>query len=582
LVLSGPLQNPLGKTLDCGGQIVENAYSVSCGALIANSFASPTGSGIEFYEGVYSSATLTATNLYVGNPFANPPAAIGTVYDTVYNLPPGSTPPTISQVLTAGSVASGGQSITVPSATFDDLTISDILTIGTVDPSGDTAGILRVSKIQAVLPTAGGDAATLNFDITNVSFDEITVQGSATFTQDVLTPLLKVGQITTNSPGDDMTLTGILSGGGTATITGMSEVAGTDIKGATGSFTSIENISNNGPPQLSFGVDVNNHDISNIQNLEMFIDATNDIKIKANVVNPSTNYPSLGLTWTDGANPAVTSIVYDTVFNVPPSVAANSLSAILANNNSAGGNDITDGGDFTCTKLITSDITSDSASVKIFGITEYIEIPSVEHPVEYITFIQATDSALQVQYGHLINVPTPGGPWGAIYDSHYNPPTAVCPINYTNSSGLDFNFSIPGNIFNQKLVTFTLGQGIGNIFTLYIENFAFETKAPITDGLNYVLYLDSSDMPVGNYFPGRTDKPLSYLTILDVTEAAKNFAFTQSILQTDIGESTGTVSLWVGATINTGPPLASFNMDFISLLGTLESTNSIGTTVTYT
>lgn len=446
--------------------------------------------------------------------------------------------------------------------TAESVVVSEVATIGTVDINGDTAGILRVSQIQPVLSSAAGTANTLEFTVTNVTFDGITVNGATSFTQDVVTPLLKVGQIETNTPGDDMTLTGILTGGGTATITGMSEVAGTDIKGTTGSFTSIENISNDGPPQLSFGADVNNHDILNIQNLQMYIGTTSNIEISANPVNPVTSKPSLGLTWKNGSNPDVTSVVYDTVFNVPPSVTANSLAGILAINTSAGGNDITDGGDFTCTKLITSEIASTNSAT----------------PVIVSSFLQSS-SYIEALNMYIKNPSVIPAAIGTVFDSHYNPPTAVAPVNYTNSPGVSIDLAPATNIFNQKLVTFTLNQGVGNIFTLYIENFAFQTMAPTPPDQNYVLYLDRSDMPVGNYFPNRADKPLSYLNILDVTAAPKNYAFTQSILQSDIGESVGEVSLWVGGTATSFIPY-SFVMHFISLLGSLESTNAIGTTVT--
>ena len=584
IVLGGPLQNPLQTPLNLGGNPIQNATTIACNQIFTSEIASPVGAGIRIDEGVYFGdfGSVTAPNLYVGNAFANPPEAIGTVYDTVYNLPPGSTPPSIATVLTAGSVANAGQSITVPNATFTSTTVSGTLNVGTVSTTGAiTAGTVSTTGvITATGSISAGAGLTTNSISENTTGAGIAIGTIATFlnqpkfesgievsTGDIV---LWSGNVAANffesyPPGGLMEIKDNVQLDKDLTISGL--LSGTIIKGTTGSFTSIENISSEGPPSFSFGLDANNQSIANASDIQLTLPSSQDITIQANNINPSTGYPSLGLVWQhSGTN--TSSIVYDTVFNVPPSVAASTLTAVLAAGNSA-----------PTQSMIIDAVTASSTSTSIAEISGYISMPSVENPADYTTFVQATDSALQVQYGHLINIPAPGGPWGTIYDSHYNPPTVVAPVNYTNSPGVTIDLGPASNIFNQKLVTFTLNQGVGNIFTLYIENFAFQTMAPTPPDQNYVLYLDSSDMPVGNYFPNRTDKPLSYLNILDVTAAPKNYAFTQSILQTDIGESAGTVSLWVGGTANSSIPY-SFVMHFISLLGTLESTNSIGTTVT--
>ena len=572
IVLGGPLQNPLQTPLNLGGNPIQNATTIACNQIFTSEITSPSGEGIRIDEGVYFGdfGSVTAPNLYVGNAFANPPEAIGTVYDTVYNLPPGSTPPSIATVLTAGSVANAGQSITVPTATFTSTTVSGTLNVGTVTSTGViTAGTVSTSGLttNSISENTTGEGIAISAIATfenqpkfenglEVSTGDISLwSGSvdANFFQSY--PPGGLIEIKDNVQVDkDLTITGLLSG--------------TNIKGVTGSFTNIENISSDGPPSFSFGLDANNHDISNVAHINMNIPSATGsvIEIYPEPITPATGYPSLGLIYRPSTGIPIESVVYDTVFNVPPSVAASTLTAVLTAGHLAPSQSMTVGS-----------VIADSTTVGISSISEYIAMPSVESPTQFTTFVQTVNDNLQVQYGNLINVPNTAGPWGNIFDSHFNPPSSVAPVNYTNSPGMDITISPSINIFNQKLLTFTVEQGSGNIFTLYVDNFAFQTLAPQPVGANYVLYLDKANMPVGNYFPNRTDKPISYLNLTDV-EPVKNYDFSQSILQTEINETAGTISLWVGGTANLSIPY-SFTIHLISLLGSLEVTSSNGTTV---
>lgn len=378
IVLTGPLTNPLLKDMDCGGFGVDNAVFIQAASIITPSFTttgiiadsvatdtmtSKTSGGpitfnsdANFTEGVsFSSVTfdnLTVTDLATVGSLSTTKLNVqsniqGSLYVAQDSLLGGNVKMSKDNNLYTSNIFAAPDDITetinvrntlnVGNETVDESTITGLITVGVVDGAGNTSGTLRVSHIQPTLSSAGGDAASLQFEVTSVKFDdEIIVQGYGTFGGAINTPIVNTDKIQTNTLGQNITLVGVLQGEATAIITGMSQIGGADIYGDIGSFTSIKNKENNGPPSLDFGLNANNHSIANASDIQLTLPASQDITIQANNINPSTGYPSLGLVWQhSGTN--TSSVVYDTVFNVPPSVTANTLQGVLTTGPSAGG-----------------------------------------------------------------------------------------------------------------------------------------------------------------------------------------------------------------------------------------------------
>ena len=373
IVLAGPLTNPLLKDMDCGGFGVENAgliqatsittpsftttnevsagYIVASGNIAGNTF-SQTFNGTTYASienGDISAGAVTATNLYVGNPFASPSVVKGTVYDSVYNQPPA---PTLEEVLTVGSVAGGNQSITVPSLFVGQIGM-DPCTIQmqpgthflsyTQNEFAISTGLVYDTAYNT-LPTAYTDLDVTNLRASSFTqytggFDQVTISGGGINCLTINTD---------NIASNDATPIQVQSA-----IQFQEEVAANDL-----SVTNIT-IPSGGTISCSTAGDL--FQISDVQVLKTDnVSFTNQqagglyLALSANVIDTKS---MLTVCTNGGANRGN---IYDSYYNPPPSVAANSLSAILANNNSAGGNDITDGGDFNSASVSSDQIGSRS------------------------------------------------------------------------------------------------------------------------------------------------------------------------------------------------------------------------------
>lgn len=617
LVLSGPLQNPLGKVLDCGGYAIENAGSVQAASITTPSFTTTNEIAAGYIVATGNIEGNTFTQTYGGTTYASIDngvvTAAGVDTDSIGSKTSGGqvtfnseanftqgitlTGLTITGTATVGNIQTtqtgvqsniagslhvaedsllGGDvkmskdyklytsniyaslddttetinvinTLNVGTETVYDSTISDKLTVGNVDGSGNTSGILRVSHVQPVLSSASGDAATLEFEVTTVKFDdEIIVQGSGTFA-DINTSTVNTDKIQTYTTGQNITLVGVLQGEATAIITGMSEIGGADIYGDTGSFTSIRNKENNGPPSLDFGLDANNHSIANASDIQLALPASQDITIQANNINPSTGYPSLGLVWQhSGTN--TSSVVYDTVFNVPPSVAANSLAGILAVNTSAGGYAITDGGDFNSVSVSTDQIGSRSGG----------DILLLD------TLKTQTGTAPNITYGN-------------VFDSLVNPVGSQGVINYSYQSTGSFSLSTSTPKF--ALLNIQTPVPLANVSTVsfYMSNISFQLE-PNSGSLQGQICL-FVDLGNNNNLPYNASISPVYLDISNtpIVGGIANVNIPSGIL---VFENPGSsypvpngLSIWIGIGPQGGIQNSSFEIATLNFTGTVVCTS---------
>lgn len=438
--------------------------------------------------------------------------------------------------------------LNVGNETVDESTITGLITVGVVDSAGNTSGTLRVSHIQPTFSPAGGDANSLQFEVTTVKFDdEIVVQGYGTFGGAINTPIVNTDKIQTNTLGQDITLVGVLQGVTTAIITGMSQIGGADIYGDTGSFTSIRNKENNGPPSLDFGLDANNHSVANASDIQLTLPASQDITIQANNINPSTGYPSLGLVWQhSGTN--TSSVVYDTVFNVPPSVAANSLAGILAVNTSAGGYAITDGGDFNSASVSTNQIGSRSGG----------DILLLD------TLKTQTGTAPNITYGN-------------VFDSLVNPVGSQGVINYAYQNTGEFSLSTSTPKF--ALLNIQTPVPLANVSTVsfYMSSISFQLQ-PNSGSLQGQLCL-FVDLGNNNNLPYNASISPVYLDISNtpIVSGIATVNIPSGIL---VFENPGSsypvpngLSIWIGIGPQGGIQNSSFEIANLNFTGTVVCTS---------
>ena len=237
-----------------------------------------------------------------------------------------------------------------------------------------------------------------------------------------------------------------------------------------------------------------------------------DVVIRAPAVPGTTNGAIQVMVPLTNGSDGTYGTVYDTVYNIPPGVTATTLSAVLTAGNTAPTQSMTVAGITTqnitgassggsgnylhCTTDLISDgnISANNTTGSITAnnslVTGYQALQSVINPADYTNFVRATNNKLQVQYGHLVNVPS-SSPWGSIYDDFYNKPPPQLGVAFVQDIGLFDSSQVQ---FNTSDVYTYDGVEYGWGAYLFVD---FGTNPVITDFNSCTLTASTFDFSVG-------------------------------------------------------------------------------------
>lgn len=455
LVLSGPLQNPLGKVLDCGGFAIENAGSVQAASITTPSFTTTN----EIAAGY-----IVATGNIEGNTFTQTYG--GTTYASIDN-----------GVVTAAGVdtdgiaskTTGASVLVASELDMHDNSLTNVSYIGFngVVVSGVTGPLQTIANFST--PThksfgysdlGGADQVTFYDNVYNKppglggygTLEQVLTEGNTANGKDITNVgnLQAVEFQQTNGPGgvvqttikdggvECLTLSAFNIAGTDAgsvnmttavdmnsnDITGAGTISGAIVGGGSVNATTLTTTyitgTNSAAVNFNNDIEMEQHNISNVGQLQL---SNNSDPTK--ISNLTTGAPGgdANTLWVYHDSRGYGAI-YDTLYNQPPTAATPTLDEVLTAGASAPSKTITVGG-------VITDALGASAALGIIvnGSLRMTETPTL---ASYLTFINTdndynaintvTDGAL----GPTLCVTRDGTTKGFIYDSHYNqPPTAA-------------------------------------------------------------------------------------------------------------------------------------------------------------
>jgi len=174
--------------------------------------------------------------------------------------------------------------------------------------------------------------------------------------------------------------------------------------------------------------------------------------------------------------------IYDSYYNPPPSVAASTLTAILANGSSAGDQKITD--------------------------------------------VLELDASV-IQGGIIQVLPSGGTDIGNVFDTVYNPPSISGPISY-NSSGIK-NYSFTPTLLNLPVMNFSFPPTASPLsfvsdINLYLNNLQARIGTVTGSALQFVLWIGASGLAPTMSFQNLPVPPIAYSLISATTGLSVDYS----------------------------------------------------------
>ena len=471
IVLTGPLTNPLLKNMDCGGFAVENAVFIEAVSIITPNLS--TGGVI-----ADSVTTDTITSKTSGGPVtfnseleAGSIITDGVTTDTITSKTSGG-PVTFNSELEAGtgdfSTSLRATSFTQYTGAFNQVSIAsggiNCLTINTDNIASNSANPIQFQS-EANFTSLSTGSLNVNFEqVNNVVYTPnidsnpaytpsnngtVVFNANAEFSKNIT--IAEGGVITSVDPAQTFNISNVYSLH-TNSITAqgtISTIAG-NINATAGAVDAKEYVLNGGTNQLTLAA--------------------------SSIVDPTTNYPYATLAYlTPPSGPVITSKIYDSVFNPPPSVVASTLTAILANGSSAGNQKITD--------------------------------------------VEELDAGV-IQGGIIQILPAGQSNIGNVFDTVYTPPSITGSLAFNDPSNISPIFSISPTVSNIPVMNFSYPTPVGTLsflsdINLYLSSFNFKVLT-VNVVTQYVFWIGEAGLLPSIGFPELPTVPISYF-ILNAT-----------------------------------------------------------------